>query len=176
MMKQTMIKSQGDSNLCASISVSNVLSYALRRYLLEENVIPDRDHWTTVYKERLLLTWVNWSVKFSWLCKVHWSLVQSQRNSPDIETKIKDHVSRFYHPDSILAVLVTCIYPNSIAGKDVWTDPISLWSKNSMIYGISFTGYLDIHDYRIDRHRSRHEDLGEAISICRYSVNYSTIG
>ena len=44
MMKQTMIKSQGDSNLCASISVSNVLSYALRRYLLEENVIPDRDH------------------------------------------------------------------------------------------------------------------------------------
>ena len=47
-MKQTMIKSQGDSNLCASISVSNVLSYALRRYLLEENVIPDRDHWTTI--------------------------------------------------------------------------------------------------------------------------------
>ena len=37
---QTMIRSQGDSNLCASISVSNVLSYALRRYLLEENVIP----------------------------------------------------------------------------------------------------------------------------------------
>ena len=36
----TMIRSQGDSNLCASISVSNVLSYALRRYLLEENVIP----------------------------------------------------------------------------------------------------------------------------------------
>ena len=43
--RPTMIKSQGDSNLCASISVSNVLSYALRRYLLEENVIPDRDHW-----------------------------------------------------------------------------------------------------------------------------------
>ena len=42
--RPTMIKSQGDSNLCASISVSNVLSYALRRYLLEENVIPDRDH------------------------------------------------------------------------------------------------------------------------------------
>ena len=38
--QQTMISSQGDSNLCASISVSNVLSYALRRYLLEENVIP----------------------------------------------------------------------------------------------------------------------------------------
>ena len=36
----TMIRSQGDSNLCALISVSNVLSYALRRYLLEENVIP----------------------------------------------------------------------------------------------------------------------------------------
>ena len=36
----TMIRSQGDSNLCASISVSNVLSYALRRYLLEDNVIP----------------------------------------------------------------------------------------------------------------------------------------
>ena len=40
----TMIRSQGDSNLCASISVSNVLSYALRRYLLEENVIPGWIH------------------------------------------------------------------------------------------------------------------------------------
>ena len=32
------------------------------------------------------------------------------------ETEIRDHVSLFYNPESILAVLITCIYPLGGAG------------------------------------------------------------
>ena len=53
-----------------------------------------------------------------------------------METTIKDHVSRFYHPDSILAVLVTCIYPLGVAGLYTTDGLIDVWEKQTQFADI----------------------------------------
>ena len=49
------------------------------------------------------------------------------------EDEIKDHVSLFYNPESILAVLITCIYPLGAAGLvDSTIQSLqSVWEKQS---------------------------------------------
>ena len=49
------------------------------------------------------------------------------------ENEIKDHVSLFYNPESILAVLITCIYPLGGAGLVDTLHPSigDIWEKQS---------------------------------------------
>ena len=49
------------------------------------------------------------------------------------ENEIKDHVSLFYNPESILAVLITCIYPLGGAGlvDTINGRPNDVWEKQS---------------------------------------------
>ena len=76
---------------------------------------------------------MSYQVRFKIFSTIFSKFYLEQSRKVGWENEIKDHVSLFYNPESILAVLITCIYPLGGAGlvDTINGRPNDVWEKQS---------------------------------------------